>query len=122
MHLFRPLSRVAPLASSPHPIRPSVPHVPRCLLLSNPICETQTTLEVGGWTWNWMEPPLGQMSFFLLTLQFAQNMMGNINSQPHLKMIQNRADKLHGQFPQYNKDVVADFAKANSPIAEGMAI
>ena len=31
--------------------------------------DLETILEVGSWTWGWMEPPLGQLSFFLLTLQ-----------------------------------------------------
>ena len=34
--------------------------------------DLETMLEVGAWTWNWMEPPLGQISFFLLCLQFAR--------------------------------------------------
>ena len=29
-------------------------------------------LEVGSWSWNWMEPPLGQLSFFLLCLQYSR--------------------------------------------------
>ena len=34
--------------------------------------DLETWLEVGSWTWNWMEPPLGQISFFLLCLQFSR--------------------------------------------------
>ena len=34
--------------------------------------DLETFLEVGSWTWNWMEPPLGQISFFLLCLQFSR--------------------------------------------------
>lgn len=34
--------------------------------------DLETMLEVGSWTWNWMEPPLGTMSFALLCLQFAR--------------------------------------------------
>jgi len=29
-----------------------------------PETDLETMLEVGSWTWNWMEPPLGQISFF----------------------------------------------------------
>mmetsp|Transcript_19574 Transcript_19574/g.27936 ORF Transcript_19574/g.27936 Transcript_19574/m.27936 type:complete len:282 (-) Transcript_19574:2946-3791(-) len=36
-----------------------------------PVDELETTLEVGAWAWNWMEPPLGQLSFFLLCMQLA---------------------------------------------------
>eukprot|EP00980_Cylindrotheca_fusiformis_P012931 scaffold3235_cov83-Cylindrotheca_fusiformis.AAC.2 len=34
--------------------------------------DLETMLEVGAWTWNWMEPPLGTFSFVLLCLQFAR--------------------------------------------------
>ena len=31
--------------------------------------DLETPLEVAIWTWSWMEPPLGQISFLLLTMQ-----------------------------------------------------
>lgn len=34
--------------------------------------DLETGLEVGSWAWNWMEPPLGTMSFALLCLQFSR--------------------------------------------------
>ena len=34
--------------------------------------DLQTPLEVGSFAWNWMEPPLGQISFFLLCAQYAR--------------------------------------------------
>lgn len=34
--------------------------------------DLETKLEVGSWAWNWMEPPLGTMSFVLLCLQYAR--------------------------------------------------
>jgi hypothetical protein len=34
--------------------------------------DLETPLEVGSWAWNWMEPPLGQISFVLLCLQFTR--------------------------------------------------
>jgi hypothetical protein len=37
--------------------------------------ELDTWLEVGSWSWNWMEPPLGQASFFILTCQLCSSMM-----------------------------------------------
>ena len=42
--------------------------------------DLETWLEVGGWAWNWMEPPLGQISFFLLCLQFTRSQMQNIRA------------------------------------------
>ena len=32
----------------------------------------ETALEVGAWTWNWMEPPLGTISFAVLCIQLAR--------------------------------------------------
>lgn len=29
----------------------------------------ETIWEIGSWTWGWMEPPLGEISFVLLALQ-----------------------------------------------------
>ena len=34
--------------------------------------DLETMFQIGSWSWNWMEPPLGQISFFLLCLQFAR--------------------------------------------------
>ena len=34
--------------------------------------DLETGLEVGSWSWNWMEPPLGTISFALLCLQFSR--------------------------------------------------
>jgi len=34
--------------------------------------DLETPLEVGSWAWNWMEPPLGTLSFVLLCLQFSR--------------------------------------------------
>ena len=34
--------------------------------------DLETFLEVGSWTWGWMEPVLGHISFFLLCLQFSR--------------------------------------------------
>lgn len=34
--------------------------------------DLETALEVGSWAWNWMEPPLGTLSFALLCLQFSR--------------------------------------------------
>ena len=34
--------------------------------------DLETPLEVSTWSWNWMEPPLGQISFMLLCLQYIR--------------------------------------------------
>jgi hypothetical protein len=37
-----------------------------------PMKELETALEVGSWSWNWMEPPLGVSTFVLLCLQYMR--------------------------------------------------
>jgi len=34
--------------------------------------DADTVLEIGAWSWNWMEPPLGTISFFLLCMQYVR--------------------------------------------------
>jgi hypothetical protein len=40
--------------------------------------DVETWLEVGAWTWNWMEPLLGTISFQLLALQCTCQMMSHL--------------------------------------------
>jgi len=73
--------------------------------------DLETWLEVGSWSWNWMEPPLGQLSFFLLTLQYVRSQMQNIGLKPYTEWLCNRrGESLHAKFPQYNKRVLKEFA------------
>jgi len=77
--------------------------------------DLETWLEVGAWTWNWMEPPLGQISFFLLTLQFARNQMLNLGAKPYTHWLQQyRARRLEKVYPQYNAKILSDFAISDS--------
>jgi len=76
--------------------------------------DLETPLEVGAWAWNWMEPPLGTISFALLCLQFARAQLSNLHAQPYTEwMKERRARRLHEQYPQYNKFIVTDFAKGD---------
>jgi len=43
--------------------------------------DLETPLEVGSWAWNWMEPPLGQISFFLLCMQYARAQLENLGAK-----------------------------------------
>ena len=76
--------------------------------------DLETPLEVGSWAWNWMEPPLGTISFALLCLQFGRSQLSNLHAQPYTEwMKQRRASRLRQLFPQYNGYIVADFAKGD---------
>merc|ERR1711988_804510 len=73
--------------------------------------DLETPLEVGIWTWNWMEPPLGQISFFLLCLQWAREQLVNIKIQPYTDtMMSFRASGLASSYPKYDAGIVKDFA------------
>ena len=73
--------------------------------------DLETWLEVGSWTWNWMEPPLGQLSFFLLCLQFSRAQMEKIGSKPFThSLIAWRAQKLSSRFGEYRKDILEDYS------------
>ena len=75
--------------------------------------DLETWLEVGSWTWGWMEPPLGQISFFILCVQFAKDRMHNIGVKPYIDfLLSSRASRLSNSFQKYNKKVVQDFAIA----------
>ena len=67
--------------------------------------------QVGSWTWGWMEPPLGQISFFILCMQFTRDRMQNIGWQPYTESIKNyRADKLIGLYPQYHHRIMREYS------------
>lgn len=75
--------------------------------------DLETWLEVGSWTWNWMEPPLGQASFFLLTLQFARAQMDNIGSKSFTERKKHSsAEKIADAFPDYERRLVVAYARS----------
>ena len=74
--------------------------------------DLNTMLEVGSWTWNWMEPPLGTISFFLLCLQYARDQKINIGQKPWTTYWKEKqGDKLAAAYPQYHKAIVRDYGQ-----------
>lgn len=77
--------------------------------------DLETWLECGSWAWNWMEPPLGTISFVLLALQFARSQLSNLKAQPYTEWMKSRrANRLFEAYPQYNHDIVKDFARGDN--------
>ena len=75
--------------------------------------EADTWLEVGSWSWNWMEPPLGTISFFLLCMQFAREQRERIGVKHFTEKIRERqGDDLVAAFPQYDAAIVRAYAEA----------
>jgi hypothetical protein len=54
--------------------------------------DLETPLEVGTFAWNWMEPPLGQASFFLLCMQYARAQMQNLGIKPYTEYFRHPPD------------------------------
>ena len=76
--------------------------------------DLETPLEVGSWTWNWMEPPLGQMSFFLLCMQYARAQLQNLGAKPYTAYIlKRRAGRLCREFPDYCPYVLESFSEGD---------
>jgi hypothetical protein len=73
--------------------------------------DLETPLEVGGFAWNWMEPPLGTISFFLLCMQYARAQLENLGAKPFTQWFKHRrAERLINEFPQYNRHIVESFS------------
>eukprot|EP00667_Euglena_gracilis_P019662 EG_transcript_21120 len=74
--------------------------------------KVDTFFEVGTWTWSWMEPVMGTLSFLLLGLQFARANMQNLEIKPYTALVRSlKAARLARIYPQYDPDIVKDFAQ-----------
>eukprot|EP00599_Poterioochromonas_sp_BG-1_P009383 CAMPEP_0173152664 /NCGR_PEP_ID=MMETSP1105-20130129/12377_1 /TAXON_ID=2985 /ORGANISM="Ochromonas sp., Strain BG-1" /LENGTH=176 /DNA_ID=CAMNT_0014068407 /DNA_START=241 /DNA_END=771 /DNA_ORIENTATION=- len=77
--------------------------------------DLETPLEVGGFAWNWMEPPLGTISFFLLCMQYARSQLENLGAKPYTSWIKHRrARRLIREFPKYDPAIIASFSEGDS--------
>jgi len=80
-----------------------------------PPVDLETYLEVAIWSWNWMEPVCGQVSFVLLVMQFARSQMVNMGIKPfgnRMKAI--RSGNLVKEYPQYNSLFVKWFSEGDT--------
>jgi len=74
--------------------------------------DLETWLEVGIWSWNWMEPVMGQLSFLLLCLGFARSQFSTLGIKPYSYVIRRiRAEELVKKFPQYDAKIVSDYSE-----------
>jgi hypothetical protein len=77
--------------------------------------DLETVFEVGSWSWNWMEPILGQVSFFLLCLQFSRAQIQKLGIKPYTEVVKSfRANRLAAAFPKYDAGVLKGYSKATS--------
>lgn len=69
-----------------------------------------TMLEVGMWSWAWMEPLTGTLSFFLLCLDFARGQRLSIGGKTNIHtLMEHQAAKILKEFPQYDANLVAKY-------------
>jgi len=85
--------------------------------------EADTWLEVGSWSWSWMEPPLGAVSFFLLCIQFAREQRMSIGGKAMTDRIMDyQAERLSEAYPMYAEDVVRAYGAAIALIDDSETI
>ena len=77
--------------------------------------EMDTILEIGSWTWGWMEPPLGTISFFLLCMQFAREQRIAIGMKPFTERIkEHQGNRLTAAYPMYDEALVRAYAESTA--------
>mmetsp|Transcript_3789 Transcript_3789/g.8346 ORF Transcript_3789/g.8346 Transcript_3789/m.8346 type:complete len:314 (+) Transcript_3789:138-1079(+) len=76
--------------------------------------DLETWLEVGSASWGWMEPVLGQVSFFLLCMQFARAQLHNLGIRPYFNwQRERRADRLAAMYPRYDPEFLRMYSKCD---------
>merc|ERR1711879_660804 len=71
-----------------------------------------TYIQVGAWTWSWMEPILGTASFVLLCLQLGRSQCVRMRYYPYTEsMLRWRSHRVAKQYPQYDGSMVRAWAK-----------
>mmetsp|Transcript_11406 Transcript_11406/g.26806 ORF Transcript_11406/g.26806 Transcript_11406/m.26806 type:complete len:282 (-) Transcript_11406:2231-3076(-) len=79
--------------------------------------DLDTWLETGAWTWNWMEPVLGTVSYTLLCLQVSRQQMHNLGIKPLTsKVMEKRSRKLYAAFPQYDRTILHKFVETDAMV------
>lgn len=80
--------------------------------------DLETWLEVGSASWGWMEPVLGQVSFFLLCMQFARSQLQNLGIRPYFHwQSERRARYLVQKYPQYDAQFLMTYSR-NDKLSE----
>lgn len=75
--------------------------------------DLDTILETGSWAWNWMEPPLGTISFTLLCLQWAaeQRKILGLKSVGDYRC-ESTGSNVCAAYPKYNASVLRSYVEA----------
>lgn len=61
-----------------------------------------------------MEPPLGTISFLLLTMQYARAQLENLGYKPYTQLVKlRRAKALAAAFPKYDAKLIINFSQGS---------
>jgi hypothetical protein len=61
------------------------------------------------------EPPLGTISFILLTMQVARSNMQNLGAKPYTERVKQwRAERLAAAFPEYDAATLIQYSNSTS--------
>lgn len=72
--------------------------------------DLETPLEVGMWSWSWMEPIIGTASFILLVCQFSRAQMINLHIRPYGKRVFDlQVSRLQRKYPKLHGNIVEDY-------------
>ena len=75
--------------------------------------DLETPLEVSIWSWQWMEPVIVQVSFFLLCMQYSRAQLKNLGARRYTQRFRHkRAARLVREYPQYNNNIVSSYFKS----------
>ena len=75
----------------------------------------ETWWEVSIWSWKWMDPICGEISLFLLLMQFARVQMKNLGIKPFGNVMKGiRSKRLKKKYPQYNSLFIKWFSEGDT--------
>jgi len=79
------------------------------------IADLETILEVGSFSWSWMEPIIGQASFIFLVLQFVRSQAINLCLKPYgHKVLGVRSKRMCKKYPQYDPIFLEWFSESDA--------
>lgn len=77
--------------------------------------DLETILEVGSFSWSWMEPIIGQASFIFLVLQFVRSQAINLGLKPYgHKVLGVRSKRMCKKYPQYDPIFLEWFSESDA--------
>jgi len=80
-----------------------------------PPSDLDTALEIGCWTWNWMEPLMGTLTYTLVCFQLIRQQMIHLGIKPFTNyLIQMRTKKLCQAFPQYDESMLHSYVESQN--------